>query len=356
MNDDFETLIKENKILIFDGISPPPIAKEIYDTFCKLGAHTTFLNPSQFKKSKTYKIERSFIRLTKKKEYYYHPKYTKDVSRAIRKISPDIILVVGFSYSHINRKTLLKLKKELGFKLFLWDTESGNMLSNIKKLDFYLKNEIPLYDRVFSFSKSLTTYMNGLGHENVSFLPYGLNPIEQDTGEKKSNDLLFVCTPNIRRLHFLEKLKNHDLKVHGKYWKRYTSIMSKQLSEKMSYEDIWSKELYKLVARSKIILNINSHLWSSFESGVNLRIFETLALKGFLLTDYCEELNDVFKLGHEIETFKTSEEMIDKIDYYLKHDNERKQIAKNGHARFMKDYTWEARLKLFAKQLQTAKP
>lgn len=336
------------KILILDGISNPPIAKEIYDTLCQQNNQVSYLNPSTFKKQIGHKLMRALTKLSNKQTYYYHPKYSQKVSDTIHNLSPEIILVIGFTYPHVARQTLFKLKKQLKFELFLWDTESGNMLSNPKKLDFFLKNEITLYDHVFSFSKNMAAYMNNLGYKHVSFFPYGSKTAIENTNTSKTQDLLFVGIPDVRRLFYLEKLQDHNINIYGKRWESFSPILSQKLLERITFENVWGNELNKCIKQSKIILNINNHLWNSFESGVNLRIFEALSLKSFILTDYCEELKDLFELGKEIETFKTSEELIDKIDYYLKHDSEREKIAKNGHAKFLKNFTWEARLQKLA--------
>ena len=64
-----------------------------------------------------------------------------------------------------------------------------------------------------------------------------------------------------------------------------------------------------------------------------------------MLTDYSNELNDLFIIGKEIETYQSTEELVDKIDYYLAHDIEREKIARKGYERYLKQYTWEARVK-----------
>jgi spore maturation protein CgeB len=100
-----------------------------------------------------------------------------------------------------------------------------------------------------------------------------------------------------------------------------------------------------LLHQSKIVLNITRSAFYGLETGVTLRIFEALAARCFLLTDYCDELNDLFVLGEEIETYKSTGELVEKVNYYLDHEEERESIAQKGHERFMKEYTWEARMK-----------
>ena len=77
------------------------------------------------------------------------------------------------------------------------------------------------------------------------------------------------------------------------------------------------------------------------------RIFEALAAGSFLLTDYCDELKDTFEIGTEIETYRSSDELREKVDYYLMHDELRKSIALKGHDKFLKKFTWDARVQEF---------
>jgi spore maturation protein CgeB len=46
-----------------------------------------------------------------------------------------------------------------------------------------------------------------------------------------------------------------------------------------------------------------------------------------------------------METFKTQDEFMDKIKYYLKNDSKRKKISENGYRRVITDHTYEIRMK-----------
>ena len=63
----------------------------------------------------------------------------------------------------------------------------------------------------------------------------------------------------------------------------------------------------------------------------------------FLITDYCDEIAELFKPGEEIETFRGPQELRDKVNFYLSHPEQREAIAQQGHAAFLKRFTWKAR-------------
>ena len=62
---------------------------------------------------------------------------------------------------------------------------------------------------------------------------------------------------------------------------------------------------------------------------------------GFLLSSYHEELLENFDEGVHCATYRSVEECLDKIDYYLCHDDERKKIAANGLERVRENFSYE---------------
>ena len=97
----------------------------------------------------------------------------------------------------------------------------------------------------------------------------------------------------------------------------------------------------KVFYSSKINLNITLR---SIASGVPARIFDVMSVGGFMLSNWQEEIPELFVEGKEIVTYKTPEELIDKADYYLRHDNERIRIGINGYRKIKEQHTYEQRL------------
>ena len=100
-------------------------------------------------------------------------------------------------------------------------------------------------------------------------------------------------------------------------------------------------EAPKVYYSSKINLNITLR---SIASGVPLRVFDIMSVGGFVLSNWQEEIPELFVEGREIVTYKTPEELIDKADYYLRHDDERIRIGVNGYQRIKAQHTYEHRL------------
>lgn len=79
---------------------------------------------------------------------------------------------------------------------------------------------------------------------------------------------------------------------------------------------------------SKINLNITT---KTIKSGISQRVFDVLACGGFLISNYQEELYEFFTPGEDLEIFSSIEELADKIQYYLTHEDERLRIARCGN-------------------------
>ncbi|MCM1236643.1 MAG: glycosyltransferase, partial [Ruminococcus flavefaciens] len=65
------------------------------------------------------------------------------------------------------------------------------------------------------------------------------------------------------------------------------------------------------------------------------RCFEIPAAKTFMLAPYTEELADMYEENREIVFYRTKEDFVNKIIYYLNHDEERECIAQSGYERLL---------------------
>lgn len=63
------------------------------------------------------------------------------------------------------------------------------------------------------------------------------------------------------------------------------------------------------------------------------------------------ELTDYFTIGVDLEAYSSMDELVDKCAYYLAHDEERKQIAKNGYEKMSADHTYPHRIREMLKTL-----
>lgn len=100
-------------------------------------------------------------------------------------------------------------------------------------------------------------------------------------------------------------------------------------------------EMPKVFHASKINLNMTMR---PIETGLSLRVWDILGCGGFLLTNYQAEIPEYFEIGRDLETYESMEELEQKVQYYLSHEDERIEIAINGYEKTAKFHTYESRL------------
>lgn len=100
-------------------------------------------------------------------------------------------------------------------------------------------------------------------------------------------------------------------------------------------------EMPKIFHASKINLNITMR---PIETGLSLRIWDVLGCGGFLLTNYQAEIPEYFEIGKDLETYESMEELEQKVQYYLTHEEERVEIAVSGYEKVARHHTYEQRL------------
>ena len=98
----------------------------------------------------------------------------------------------------------------------------------------------------------------------------------------------------------------------------------------------------KIFKSSKINLNISL---KCIASGIPLRALDILGCGGFLLTNYQPEIAEFFEDGTDLVMYTSLQDAAEKCDYYLEHEDERRQIAKNGYEKVKQFFGYESRLK-----------
>lgn len=94
-------------------------------------------------------------------------------------------------------------------------------------------------------------------------------------------------------------------------------------------------------AGSKINLNISLR---SIHSGIPLRVLDIMACGGFVLSNWQPEIAAYFEEGAEIVTFNSLEDCLEKIRYYLSHEDERWQIAEAGRRKVQEIFSYKSGL------------
>ena len=86
------------------------------------------------------------------------------------------------------------------------------------------------------------------------------------------------------------------------------------------------------------------------------RNFEVPGCGGFLLTGMAENLGQYYEIGKEVVCFDDRHDLIEKVRYYLKHENERAVIAQAGYERTLREHTYARRFREIFEQIGASKP
>jgi hypothetical protein len=108
------------------------------------------------------------------------------------------------------------------------------------------------------------------------------------------------------------------------------------------------------LAKYKVCLNF-SNVWADGRPGspliahIRLRDFEAPMCRACYITGYTDEIAEFYDIGKEIDTYRSEEELIDKVRFYLGHAAAADRLREAGYRRAVRDHTWVQRFhQLFA--------
>lgn len=179
----------------------------------------------------------------------------------------------------------------------------------------------------------LERYRKVVGHHQVEWLPLYVSPrVQPLVHAQRVYEVGFVgniasahrTTARSRRIELLR-----------------TTFRMNDLSHYYSHD-----ELGQVYSRSKIVFN------NTINGDLNLRLFEGTACGALVLTDsVANGLEQCFTVGQELVVYQDDADLIDKIRYYLAHEDERISIADAGRQRTLHSHTYAARAQTLMQRL-----
>jgi len=243
---------------------------------------------------------------------------------------PDFIFFVKPIY--IKSTTIVEIKK-LGIKTFSYFPDDEFNPRTTSRI--FLKT-LSKYDCHFT-TKSYNVPSLMKRAKKVLFIPHAANinlyyfeTIPEEEKKKLGADIVFIGSYYEKyRGDILEKLckRGYNIKVYGNRWQRYKG---KCLRERncLMFKPAEGDEYRRVMNSSKIALGLLAKVIPEQHTH---RTFEIPACGTFMLHERTPEAMSFFKEGVEAEYFGSFEELVEKIDYYLTHEEERKKIAEAGY-------------------------
>lgn len=282
------------------------------------------------------------LRLWPKVQYHFAfgptvLKMNRDLLRMASEIAPDLVFV--YRGTHILPATLKKLKRS-GAVVFGYNNDDPFGSGYSFHFWRHFKRSIPLYDHIFAYrSKNILDYKR-IGYNSVSLLrsyyiaernfPMGSLP-----DDSYVSDVSFVGHfEDDGRDECLKDLidRGVNVKLFGSEWgksKHYDYFV-----EKLGPITPLGKDYNLVINSAKICLVFLSKLNNDTYTR---RCFEIPAAKKFMLSEYSDDLKNLFAEGSEAEYFRSREELLEKVAYYLAHAEAREAIALGGFKRVQRD-------------------
>ncbi|CAH1206211.1 hypothetical protein PAECIP111893_02467 [Paenibacillus plantiphilus] len=274
---------------------------------------------------------------------------TQPVSQIAARIRPDIVIVLDglhFEIKHVDEM------RSMGIRTAIWFTDDPYYTDITAALATH-------YDEVFTLELTCVDFYRRLGCGKVHYLPLGAFPVEfrpRNPVRNKRHEICFIGSAYWRRVAFFDEvtgyLASKDTHISGIWWERlrdYPTIADKiALGRWLGPRD--TAEMYN---GSKIVINMHrafdDETFNNNSAGIhavspNPRTFEISACATLQLTDARDDLVHFYIPDVEIVTYSSPQEMVEKIDYYLTHEEERQAIAMRGMYRTMRDHTYARRL------------
>ncbi len=178
------------------------------------------------------------------------------------------------------------------------------------------------YDFTFAAQRTFVERLRAAGAANVEWLPLACNPATHFPADATPNlDIAFVG--------------NIILPVH-----QQRHELLKRLQEKFTSIAVtraFGDEVCAIMARGRIAFN---HC-AVFD--VNMRVFEAMAMGRPVLTNRDSERNgllDLFEDDKHLIVYDNEHDIVERVEYYLDHPNEREAIARAGYDHVTAHHTY----------------
>lgn len=254
-------------------------------------------------------------------------KMSKMLMDRVQGFCPDAIFSVFFDPNHDPRRDVInQIRTYCKTKVFAWFCDSHYRYDTFDKL------WAPYVDYCITTSTGALERYSRDGFKNkVIKSQWAASPTYIKKDMQKTYDISFVGQPHGDRRMVIDKIKSSGIPINifGTGWG--------ELGRRLSFED-----MVNVFNQSKINLNLNNAC-TARQQQIKGRNFEVPACGGFLLSGTTENLGDYYNIGNEIVCYTNTDDMIDKIRYYLKEDAKREKIALAGYNRTISDHTYSKR-------------
>ena len=286
---------------------------------------------------------------------------TNEYKKLCRKYTSKDIFVTGNSFSDYKKK--IEFKKEKKYDLVFIGTTGYGVPEHTRRyeiLDYLCRNiDIKIFSNEmenFRYSKiNLWIHTKVILTKITSFLPSVILEKLAKYFYKKSDKLFNLFNWSKR----YKKNKENPLAYFNSAFHKNAKYfigkepLHKLYPDKVKKVELFGKKYNEVIADSKIV--INTHRDELCDYG-NIRDFEVTGLGSLLITDKAENMKELFVDGEEYVSFLDKKDLLEKIKYYLKNNEEREKITlagmKKTHNNYLSKHRSEVIKKVFDAKLK----
>ncbi len=280
---------------------------------------------------------------------------TKRLRERVEEFRPDLLFVFLYS-DEFDPVLLQRITQETKVVTLNWFADDH------WRFESFSRKWATCFAYVSTTDRSSIPKYHALGYKNVLLTQWGANTaIYRKADEPITYDVSFVGQAHGDRPAIIRALQKQGIWVYtrGTHWKvrrwhnygRRLGVLSKLRYERIvNTTRISQEEMVKVFRCSRINLNlsVSSQLAQNQIKGRN---FEIPACGGFQLSGVAERLEEFFEPDKEIVLYRSFDELVEKIRYYLAHESERATIAEAGYQRVLRDHTYEYRFRELFRQM-----
>ncbi|MEI7451744.1 MAG: glycosyltransferase [Candidatus Falkowbacteria bacterium] len=335
-----------NKILVVGDFHSKIHEKAIYESFIRLGFDADKFSWHQYFGKAPY--EKNFLNLSaffnicKKIQYHFRigpliGKINKDLIIKVLAVKPDLVFI--YRGTHILPNTV-KIIKDLGITVFAYNNDDPFS----EKYPFYFWRHFLagtfLYDHIFVYRQKNIEDYKKINYKKVSILRsyYIKNDnfnVSSLPSDKYKCDVIFIGHfEDDGRDEYIKMLldANIDLKLFGPEWEKskHYKYFIKKLGSISSLKDDYNLAINSAEIALVFLSSLNNDTYTR-------RVFEIIAAKVFMLSVYSDDLNGLFTENKEAVYFRSKDDLLNKVRFYLANPELRKNIAQAGYQRLMVD-------------------
>jgi len=195
--------------------------------------------------------------------------------------------------------------------------------------NFNVIESLSFFDAYCIWSHTIENMLLSDGCKRVIYLPFGYDTsfhVNQENIKQGINEQIsFIGTWDKEREAFLSQLACYNINIYGNRWKRAAKKFP--LQEKVTYTDVFGKEMISIMASSAICLNL---LRPQNRGSHNMRTFEIPAMGGLMLTNRTEEQQEFFPENEACYMYGSMDELKGKIDCILANRQEADRVRARG--------------------------